>query len=270
MKRQLELNPLEVYRTVVAKGHRVLGVTLETDFKERFLEQLDELAEKFGIAITHFQVSRPLRDKTAKCFAFIEIENSELSIKEIKELLKKQKFVKALKTVEPLKQEIIGDIYHFPIITLDQRAIMLEKNVYAAIFKDIRELFGTAANAFLYYMGFGTGKKLYLRLIELTNGPQLEALMKALRIANLSMGWGIIKDIYVDKILKKAAVVVYENFECDLGKRSTTPYSHFYRGVLAGFFTEYFGEEMTAEETKCIAKGDNYCRFKIRKACKSL
>lgn len=270
MKQQLELNPLEVCRITVAKGNRVLGVALETDFGDRFLEQLDELAEKFGIAITHIQVSRSPRDKTAKCFAFIEIENSKLSIKKIEELLKKQKFVKALKIVKPLKHGIIGDIYYFPITILNQRAIMLEKNIYTAIFKDIRELFGTAANAFLYYIGFETGKKLYLRLIELTNGPQLEALIEALRIVNVTMGWGIIKSVYVDKILKKAAVVVYENFECDLGKGSITPYSHFYRGILAGFFTEYFGEEMTAEETKCIAKGDNYCKFKIRKACKSL
>ena len=121
------------------------------------------------------------------------MKNSKVSAKEIEEFLKQQGFVKSVKIIESSKHGIVGDIHYFLNIALNERAIISERNTYSATFKDVRKLFGTAAEAFLYYIGFEAGKRVYLSLIKLTNGPQLEALIEALKIVSITMGWGTIK-----------------------------------------------------------------------------
>ena len=56
------------------------------------------------------------------------------------------------------------------------------------------------------------------------------------------------------------------NIECSLGLETEEGklYSHFIRGVLAGFATRIFNTPMFAEETRCIVRGDPHCEFVIR------
>jgi len=190
----LELNPWDVGRLTITKDCKILGVALEADSGNELFHQLGQLIDKVGVAVTRIQASLPKpQDETSKCFMFIEMKNSKVSAKEIEEFLKQQSFVKSVKIIESSKHGIVDDIHHFPTTALNERAIILERNTYSAIIKDVRKLFGTAAEAFLYYIGFEAGKRVYLSLIKLTNGPQLEALIEALKIVSITMGWGIIK-----------------------------------------------------------------------------
>ncbi|MGB9718225.1 MAG: V4R domain-containing protein [Thermoproteota archaeon] len=63
----------------------------------------------------------------------------------------------------------------------------------------------------------------------------------------------------------EAEVRIYQSFECETGKGSETPYGHFIRGVLAGFFSNIFEKDVKAVETKCIARGDPYCEHMVKK-----
>lgn len=40
--------------------------------------------------------------------------------------------------------------------------------------------------------------------------------------------------------------------------------SHLVRGMMAGWFTAFFGRKLVAIETKCIVRGDLYCQFRIK------
>ncbi|MGC9095533.1 MAG: V4R domain-containing protein, partial [Candidatus Bathyarchaeia archaeon] len=70
----------------------------------------------------------------------------------------------------------------------------------------------------------------------------------------------------INEKAKTATVALQENFECDLARGQGKAYSQFYRGAIAGIFTQYFKTEMKAGEAKCIAKGDPYCQFEIKQA----
>ena len=64
----------------------------------------------------------------------------------------------------------------------------------------------------------------------------------------------------------EARVRVYESFECSVFKGSDKPRGAMMRGLLAGFIAAIWDAELDdigVEEVKCIAKGDEYCEYKI-------
>ena len=63
---------------------------------------------------------------------------------------------------------------------------------------------------------------------------------------------------YVDRAYCR--MVARELVEC-LGVSSEKPNSQLFRGLLAGFLSRLWGEEVKVVESKCIAKGDPYCEF---------
>jgi len=49
-----------------------------------------------------------------------------------------------------------------------------------------------------------------------------------------------------------------------VSERSKEPVCHLFRGYAAGVIEELTGLKMDAEETKCLAMGDEYCEFVVR------
>lgn len=50
-----------------------------------------------------------------------------------------------------------------------------------------------------------------------------------------------------------------------VSERSEEPVCHLFRGYAAGIIEELTGLKMDAEETKCLAMGDEYCEFVVRR-----
>ncbi len=50
-----------------------------------------------------------------------------------------------------------------------------------------------------------------------------------------------------------------------VSERSDEPVCHLFRGYAAGIMEELTGWKMDAEETKCLAMGDEYCEFVVRR-----
>jgi predicted hydrocarbon binding protein len=262
-----DLNYFDVGRIILSDGRKICGLAIETLYEISVLRQLAELAEKYGVLILYIQVSMPKpKEKTAKSIAFLDFSHSKLSPEEAENILKEQKFVKSVKLIKPVHDKFVGDTYHFPLIISDERAVMFRKEIYEGIFKGVRSQFDTAGEAFLYYIGFETGKRAYLSYVKLSERDDVEALINTAKAVNMTLGWGIIKDVQMNEKSKTATITLLENFECDLARGYGKTYSQFYRGAIAGIFTEHFKEEMKAEETKCIAKGDPYCQFEVSRA----
>jgi predicted hydrocarbon binding protein len=76
-------------------------------------------------------------------------------------------------------------------------------------------------------------------------------------------GWGRIRTkIDFDK---KEAVVTIRNSATSRKTESKEPVCHIIRGYIAGVCDVIFGELMECFETKCSAKGDSLCEFRIKK-----
>lgn len=254
----------DVGRIIVTQNRKICGFALEADYEIGVLRQLAKLADAYSVQILYVQFSTPKpNDKTATAITFLDFSNSKLSPQEAEKILEKQKFVRSIHLIKPLHDKFVSDTYFFPLVMGGSRALIFRKEIYEGIFKGVRNQFGTAGEAFLYYVGFETGKRAYQSYVQLAGTEELKALVTTAKAVNMTLGWSILKDAKINEESKTAMVILSENFECDLARGYGKPYSQFYRGAIAGIFTQYFKEKMKAEETKCIAKGDPYCQFEV-------
>jgi predicted hydrocarbon binding protein len=258
-------NPIDIGRIFFSKkDEKVYGLVVEALVQTDTVYRLSEMAEKFGVVIKYIQYSMPKSGETVgKAIAFIDLTNSKVTAKEALELVKQQTYVKNAEIIEPIKNGIVSDTYFFPLVIADERVVVFRRRAYEALFNGVRTHFGSAGEAFLYYQGFNVGLKIYDDYVEMAETKRTEDLIKIARAVNMTLGWGITELEELDEKKGKAKVRIYESFECELGKNSETPYSHFYRGAIAGLLTRFFRKEVKVKETMCIAKGDPYCEFSV-------
>ena len=144
-----------------------------------------------------------------------------------------------------------------------ERAIVLRRVFYEAMIKHLRRRLGTGLEAILYHIGFEAGKRVYDAHVQMV-GKNTFRLIRSGEVLFTQMGFGRIKvtDMYLEEA--RMRVIVYDSFECELFRGEGRPMSNLIRGMMAGWFSGFFNKEVTAIETKCIAKGDPYCQFKIK------
>lgn len=124
---------------------------------------------------------------------------------------------------------------------------------------DMLRNLGTGGKAIMFNMGYRAGYSLASRIKDLfsSNREALEYML----LYHESLGHGSFKiKRYVDGY--EAVITAKELFEC-VGLKMPEPNSHLFRGVLSGFLSKLWNTKVEVKETKCAAKGDEYCEFKI-------
>ncbi len=258
--------PLDIGRVIVFdKGRKLYGLALECGVRKGVLRRLSEIAEKVGAVIRFVQYSMTeAEEPLVKGMAFLDFSDSEATPEEALELVRKQKFVREAYLIKPGRKGIIFDDYFFPLVVGCERAVIFRKNVYEALFKGVRENFGSAGEAMLYYQGFYIGAKIYGLYANMAGSENPEDLTEVVKAMLMTLGWAIIDDVEVDVKKGTAKVRILENFECEIGKGYGKPYSQFLRGAIAGMFAKFFRKDVKVQEVKCIAKGDAYCEFAVK------
>ncbi len=259
------LNPLDLGRlTVLDRGQKWCGVVLETDFREGGVRRLGEIADNLGIVIRFIQVSMVRgQEPFARAVAFLDFSSSVVTPEEALELVSRQEFVRSVRLILPSGNRVLSDDYFFPLVVGGERVVIFRRRVYEALFKGIREKFGTAGEVMLYYVGFNIGYQAYSDYASIADSEKPEATLELARTFLRTMGWGIVEVVKMDLEKCEARVRVYDSFECEIGGGSEASYGHFSRGVVAGFFTRLLNRDVKAVETMCIAKGDPWCEFTI-------
>jgi len=260
-------NPLDLGRIVFLEGDKKMyGIALETDYGESVVRRLGEIAESKGVVTRFIQVSMAEpSENLAKTIVFLDFSNASITPDEALRLVRKQPFVKNAYLITPNPEGILYDNHFFPLVVGERRAVIFRRRVYESLFKGIREKFGTAGEAMLYYQGFTIGQRMCQAYGEDHGLKDPRELTELLMIDAKTLGWGILEFAEINPEAGEARIRVYQGFECEIGKGSEAPYGHFVRGILAGFFTQIFGEEAKAVETKCIATGDPYCEYTIKR-----
>jgi len=260
-------NPLNLGRIVVLDARqRWCGLVLETIVERGVVRRLAEIAENAGIIIRFIHYSHLENDeKFARALVFLDFSNTSITPEEALKLVSKQTFVKNAHLITPNSEGILYDNHFFPLVVGGKRAVIFRRRVYESLFKGIREKFGTAGEAMLYYQGYAIGLRTCQAHKEDIGTEDPRALVGMAKAYFRTVGWGILDVVKMSLEAGEAQIRVYQSFECETGKGSETPYGHFIRGILAGFFTEIFGEEAKAVETKCIATGDPYCEYMIKR-----
>lgn len=264
--------PLDIGRIIFpSKGERIYGLVIEAKTKKGVIYGLLKLMKASGAIPRYICFSMPrTRSDSAKVLAFIDLTRSNVSAREALELIRKQLHVKNVELIEPTKSGIVADTYFFPLVIGNKRAIIFQRELYEALFRGIREEFGSAGEALLYYQGVNVGIKFYEECVEISGNENIDDLLDIAEAISATLGLGLIEIVELDQKNGRAKVRIYNSFECELGGNCGKPYSHFFRGLICGFATCLFGEKIKVEETKCIAKGDAYCEFTITTQSKML
>ena len=132
-------------------------------------------------------------------------------------------------------------------------------NFFRFMFRAIRVALldeGINIDPILHNAGVKVGKTFYKKL----KGQDINALAQ-----NIAVFWETNKlgNIQI-KSMNPIIIQAYDCFECEDLPQLGRPACAFDSGLLEGVFSNYYGQEVEAEETKCYAQGDDFCQFIIK------
>ncbi|MDW8040796.1 MAG: V4R domain-containing protein [Nitrososphaerota archaeon] len=259
--------PLNIGRVMFFdENQKIYGLALESKVEKGNLRRLTELADSFGITIRFIQFSMEEAGKpTVNAVAFLDFSRAKATPEEALEILTNSyDFVKSAKIIKPQGKGVVFDDYFFPLVAAGERAVVFRKSVYEALFNGVKEKFGTAGEAMLYYQGFSVGTEISNQYLKIAKSNKIEDLVEVAKAINMTLGWGVVDYVSIDPEKGYAKLRIHRSFECEIGEGKGKPQSQFYRGAIAGIFASFFGKDVEVKEAKCIAIGDPYCEFEVK------
>lgn len=253
-------NSLNMARYMVLPKRKIYCIAIRGPLNQVAPKELIRMVESNKIVILSgifaLDDSNP---HIANILAFVDVTDSLIQPEELTKQF--QQLGLEIKIFSQNSFGFVWDNFFFPLKVGNERAIIFRKPLYEALFSGIRKEFGSAGEAFLYYMGIQSGSKVFEDYSSAIGSIDPGILIDVVCAFSFNMGWGILKLRELDLKKKIIKIHFYDNFECAAGKGSGKPYSHFLRGVAAGLYMHFFQIPGTIEETKCIAQGDAYCEF---------
>ena len=144
---------------------------------------------------------------------------------------------------------------------IDVNSIIISIETFAKIQRDAEKILGDGAAIIFYEAGKDAGCSWASRFKQ---GWELngEKFVSALRDFYAELGWGTFE---IGEMKNNGTIVRVSNSFTSRGYgKSNSPVCHFLCGYNAGIIETLSGKPMDAEETKCAAKGDNYCEFIVK------
>ena len=129
---------------------------------------------------------------------------------------------------------------------------------------NLREKLGReVADTLLFYMGEAIGEAVYDVYFKRVKFRSLKELLDMVHGLLVAYGWCRIVEYEAED--NNITLRVSRLWECEfLRNKVEGPAGIYFKGVLKGFFTKYFGREAEVEELECIARGGSHCVFRIR------
>lgn len=194
--------------------------------------------------------------------SFIDISKATKSLEEVEKELRSLDVVLdvILKDPNPTPFESI----HFPILHGTTRAIIMPKGMFWALWNAFEGILAhSGLTAVLYDAGKKMGEHAAKRLREMF-GLEGKDLIEAMCQAGQATGWAITEVQDIDFQDLTATIIVKDCFEAVAWRKKPYAVCHWTRGYVAGYMSVVFQKPVEAIETKCIAKGDKQCEFKIK------
>jgi predicted hydrocarbon binding protein len=139
--------------------------------------------------------------------------------------------------------------------------ILMSGATFRELVKGSEEFLGSGAHVIWQQAGKRAGSAFSGDLVRL--GMEFEELPAALEEFFTKGGWGKIR-VDVD-FTKKEASVTIENSVAARGVEARESGCHSIRGFIAGVSDVMFRTPTECLETRCIAKGDPYCEFQVKR-----
>lgn len=252
---------IESPRAVLCEDKELYFFAVELKNEPGALAQVLSVLASYGLNIVSIYTTETGRGQ--KDFMEVNIiadfTQKPFSAEQVKHSIELLTAVKKVILISKQLPNMIVDEIHYPTKLMGERIIIYREYSYTALIHGIRRQLGTAGEALLYHIGYNIGKGSGQRLKKFI-GERYELAEKHLKYWMLLHSAAYISEFQVDVDNKKVRIKVDDNYECRSGMNAGKPFSHLFRGNLAGILNELFGIE-TLVETKCIAAGDPYCEF---------
>ena len=147
---------------------------------------------------------------------------------------------------------------------LGERVITIRAKTFVNLQKAIESIIGEEEAKALFYdafinLGRNTAKIIYRKWKE----KGKEFLKKLFEFYDSKgCGWFKLKDINFKN--SEIYIQIKQSFIAEEYGKSEKPVCDPLAGYFVGLFEEVFKKEFICKETKCIAKGDKHCEFKIK------
>ena len=258
---------LEIGGIVYLPGKRPIGFyiifSVEALFEVGVLKKILTVFENYRRPIVNLHVSTTSIDEPPKAYIVVDMHGSEDKVGIIKREIQEINFVEKVEVFNPLFDGLLASLPAVILSMAGSRCIIFRKPVYEAFIKSVQNIFGLGGAAILYHLGIVLGRGSF-RDHKKMAGNDRRLLLSIVEHYFRVVGYGILEIKKIDENEGKATLRVYKNFECELHKGSNKPKSQYTRGILAGWFQEFFGRKnLKILETRCIARGDPYCEYEI-------
>ena len=225
---------------------RVLVVNVELRSEVGCAADLIRIFSQHGVNVLSFIMWTGLKDERVYATLFLDLENREIPQEPLRELKYSSK-------VERIR------LVSLPLTPREAALISLTV-AEAKGLRRMAESLGSGGKAIMFHSGFEAGRDLAEKF-KASYDSNRRALENFLLYSEV-LGRGKFRlESYLDGAYCK--VIVEGLVEC-VRVRSSEPNSQMFRGMLSGFISGLWGREVSAVETRCIAKGDPYCEFEIR------
>ncbi len=155
------------------------------------------------------------------------------------------------------------DGFHFPLKALGYRTIIWNAQNFGSYIRRLIEVLGDVAFPILYNLGRAEAEYMWKRMSG--EGSSKEDILRILQETYRASGWGIIEFGEINHKEGRINVRIKQHVVPESLGKSSKPVCHDIRGYLAGIFSKYFERRISATEVKCMATGDEYCEFEIKR-----
>ena len=222
------------------------------------LKRFIDIIRDCKIEIVDVHLTRLLEKGDA--FILIDITKSGLSLDEI---YGKLRAVGGLGNIEIQEVPLKGYGFHILLYPpqIGPFGVTITINSFlSTLLNAIKGKWGSAGEVAVYRIGETVGEEMY-RIIRSTYKAVGREFINIMNIILRLMGW--VEKLEVSEYSNESVIIkVYENIEC-MYVESEKSNSQFFRGILLGLFKQLLKNDVEVIEDRCIAKGDEYCQFKI-------
>ncbi|KYH39318.1 MAG: hypothetical protein AYL28_000930 [Candidatus Bathyarchaeota archaeon B23] len=259
--------PFKVERFMFHRGRRLYGFVVEGFSRPGVLATVTGIVAERGLDITYYSTGIVKKGERGAGIFFVDFTGSTVEPEELVEEFRRLDFVTDVRMIRPTVEGFIADDVAFPVMLGPHRAIILPEPALKGFLIDFRERLGSGGEAMLYHLGREVGAESARHINEAAESIGVTSLDDKFNIGTkvfMSLGYGILEILEFSEEPPYLKARVYNSIECELGRGSRRPFSHYVRGLIDGFSSYILNRDMFAEETRCIAMGDPYCQFEVR------
>jgi len=155
----------------------------------------------------------------------------------------------------------VGEVEYF-----GQKVVLLRRDVFELIRKELSRVAGAAANVILEIAGrrVGTEEGLALKAKAESlglKGPEAFPEFVKTAVEETNIGIGKVRVMELGQGDENVSISLLNGFEADRPGGSLRPTCFFTLGYLEGIFTQLLGKEVKGRELGCRARGEDFCRF---------